>query len=317
MTGRLVGDIGGTWSRLAWQEDCSAPVRRARFANRDFGTLDDLLDTALEVLEVPPAAVRGVVLALPAPVPPGAETVHLTNIDWTVRREALARRFGQARIRLLNDFQAAALGVLDSDLRATLQNGRPATDRVAVVTGPGTGLGLAWVADARTTSLPHATEGGHSGFAPQGELQRELGQWLGERFDHVSWERVVSGPGLEWIHAFLQDWPQPRESAAGIIRRAREGDPGAGESVSLFLACYAHWIGDLALVFRPGGGIHLTGGMTAHLAHWMDAEFTRIINDKGRMGSVVEGIAVHRSLVEEPGLEGALLLACRMEEEEA
>ena len=242
MTGRLVGDIGGTWSRLAWQEDCSAPVRRARFANRDFGTLNDLLDTALEVLEVPPAAVHGVVLALPAPVPPGADTVRLTNIDWTVRGEALARRFGQARIRLLNDFQAAALGVLDSDLRATLQNGRPATDRVAVVT---------------------------------------------------------------------------RESAAGIIRRAREGDPGAGESVSLFLACYAHWIGDLALLFRPGAGIHLTGGMTAHLAHWMDEEFVRIINDKGRMGRVTEDIAVYRSLVEEPGLEGALLLACRMEEEEA
>lgn len=312
----LVADIGGTWSRLAWRNQCSDPPRMVRLSNRDYPSLGALLARGCERLGLEPAAVGQLILALPAPVTPGTECIPLTNIAWTASRSELQTLFPAARIRLVNDFQAAALGVLPPARAEPLQQGHSGPDHAVVVTGPGTGLGLAWIADARQPDLPHATEGGHSGFAPETASQRALAEWLGTKFAFVSWERVVSGPGLAWIHAFLARQQEPKVETPEILRMAEAGDEAAMDSIRLWLSCLAAWVGNLALLFKPGGGIYLTGGMTQHVARWLDADFIDRINQRGVMSDVVRQTPIYRSLVEEPGIQGALALACLPKEDD-
>lgn len=304
----LAGDIGGTWSRLALV-DPDGGKAQARYRNADFADLYQIIARFLRAQGIPGDRIDVMVLALPGPVE--GDRVALTNIDWVVERRTLAEYCPRARILLVNDFQAAAVGALAAPGGRWLNPhaARPEPSGTAVVTGAGTGLGLAWFADPRHEALPHATEGGHSGFAPADAQQIALWQWLHERYGHVSWERILSGPGLADTHAFLSGTAGQPIGADRVQARAAEGDATAREAIELFLRIYGNWAGNLALLFRPGAGIHLCGGVTVHLADWFDNAFLEAYLGQGRMRKVVEEVPLRLVAQADIGLAGAIRLA--------
>src|SRR5207244_3284354 len=89
-------------------------------------------------------------------------------------------------------------GVLTSVAEANFVNGGN-----AALIAAGTGLGEAVLYWDGTRHRVSASEAGHADFAPRDVEQIAILGRLMERFGHVSWERVVSGPGLHNIYAAL------------------------------------------------------------------------------------------------------------------
>jgi glucokinase len=304
----LAADIGGTYSRLAWIDDTRAADEPAQsFRNADFASLEAVIEHGRTLRGGAATPIGHMVLALPGPVQ--RDPIALTNIDWVLQRDALRKRFGLKRLTIVNDFQAAALGALHAapEDRSAL-NDAPAGAGPVVVAGAGTGLGMAWLPAASDDALPHATEGGHVDFAPNDEREAALLAWLAARYGHVSYERVLSGPGLVDLHRFVGA-AEPADAPAAVVARADGGDPVALDAVRLFVAVLAAYAGNLALVFNPLGGIYLCGGVLAHLAGWLvPADFVDRFTAKGRMADIVGRIPVHLVTRHDTGLAGASYL---------
>lgn len=302
----LAADIGATNSRLAWVD--GGAISTANYRNADFTDLYQVIDRFLRDQGASDARIARMALALPGP--PDAECMQLTNIDWQVERSQLLARFDVREVVLLNDFQAAAIGAIHSDAPMVLNpvGARP-RQGTAVVTGAGTGLGLAWCADIAACTLPVATEGGHADLAPVSDEQYHLHRWLAERYGHVSWERVLSGEGLRNMYRFFSATEREAPPAQAISRAAEEGDTMASRVVRCFVSLMGQYAGNLALQFNPRGGVYLCGGVTAHLAPWVEAGFIAPYLDKGRMRAQVQNVPVYLVREQDTGLMGAVRIA--------
>lgn len=301
----LAADIGGTYSRLAWFGDAGREaIDNQVYENARFSSLEAVIDAGLEALGRSGSPIRAMVLAVPGPVQ--RDPVQLTNIEWQLQRSTLRARFSVETLIVVNDFQAAALGALAQPSQAMRPlNEAPVGEGPVVVTGAGTGLGMAWLT-SRDALLPQATEGGHLDLAPNDARQVELYRWLAARHGHVSYERVLSGEGLINLYRWIADDLDTQIDAAVVAQRAGAGDAAAREAVQLFVRVFAGYAGNLALAFNPRGGIYLCGGLTVHLADWFDHEtFGAHYLAKGRMSEVVAQIPVHLVARHDTGLAGA------------
>jgi glucokinase len=315
----IAADIGGTKSWLAWLADTPASAPQLRFervyASAEFASADDLIRRFIRDAGAP-VAPDALLLALPGPV--AAQRVRLTNLDWTLDAAAMQEALGVKRVRFVNDFEAAAAGV------ATLQ----AADLVALnpapgeaggvraITGAGTGLGVAFMlAGADGNYRTFATEGGHADFGPADAVQARLLERLREQYGHVSWERVVSGSALPDLYAFCcaeRGGPPPAVpvDGAALAARAAAGDAAADAALELFTDLYGAWVGNVALLYRPRGGLYVAGGIAVHLqARLASPRFMAAAADKGRMRGVVERTPIHLVTTGRLGLQGAITQA--------
>jgi glucokinase len=305
----IAADIGGTYSRVAWQDDDTSADERLVVENADFETFDAVLRHAYSRFGIDGRPIDCMALALPGPV--HQEPVVLTNIPWQVSRAAIARDFNVGRLVIANDFQAAAMGAVGEPREAlkVLNPGEP-DDGPVVVTGAGTGLGMSWFAGDPRRYWPRATEGGHQDFAPQDTRQAALHARLAERLGHVSYERVLSGDGLLNCYRGCAGVDATAATPAEVLTLARSGAQDATDAIDLFTAVFAAYAGNLALAFNPTGGIYLCGGLTLHMADWFDeARFRARYVDKGRMADVVTRIPVFLVTRHNTGLAGAIRLA--------
>jgi glucokinase len=315
----IAGDIGGTKSGLAWVRSEGTGTQEVRFeqvyASADFATADDLVRQFI-VDARQPAAAESLLLALPGPL--RGQHARLTNLEWTLDTADMQASLGVARVRFINDFQAAAAGVASltaADVVAL--NPQPVEEGGArAITGAGTGLGVAFMlADAggRTRSFP--SEGGHIDFAPANAAQVRLLEHLRARYGHVSWERVVSGSAMNDLYRFCcgelrQPLPVEPLDGAALMDRAETGDAVAAAALDLFIDLYGAWVGNVALLYQPRGGLYVAGGIALHLRSRMRSpRFMAAASDKGRMRGVVEGTPIF--LVTQPrlGLLGAIATA--------
>jgi glucokinase len=302
----LAADIGGTNSRLAWIAD--GDIHTENYRNVDFSDLYQVIERFLRDRGGAGASMERMVLALPGPA--DADRVHLTNIDWEVERVQLEERFAVKEAILINDFQAAAMGALHAPSRQVLNPGTgTAMNAAAVVTGVGTGLGLAWCPDTAACELPYATEGGHADFAPATAEECELHAWLAERHGHVSWERVLSGEGLRNLYRFFSGRRDDAPTAAQIDRLASDGEALALRVMDSFVAALGRYTGNLALQFNPGAGVYLCGGVAMHLGKWITGGIGRHYLDKGRMREQAARIPAYLVDRHDIGLMGAIQIA--------
>jgi glucokinase len=318
----LAGDIGGTNTRLGlYGSDDRAAVERS-FANRDFPTFDAALARFLDDAQRP--AVSSAALAVAGPIFDGR--VAMTNIGWTLDERSLSQALGGARVRLLNDLQAAAYGIvqLPDDEFRTLAAGTPVRRGNVAIIGAGTGLGEALLTWDGDTPVAMATEGGHADFAPSNETEFALLEWLRRSRAHVSWEHVVSGPALLWIYEFFRDTgrveePPPlrasldatKEPAVVITQSAlAEKFPICVRTLELFVRCYGSEAANLALKSNAFGGVYLTGGIAPDVltGRWADA-FMRAFTAKGRYEDFMRRIPVRLVLCEKAPLLGARAVA--------
>ncbi len=304
----LAGDIGGTKS-LFGIFDGARCIAQRRLANADFSSFAEVLAAGLAEWDT--HRIARACLAVAGPIADDGRSAKITNLPWWVDAPALEAQFGLPPITLVNDFAAAAMGAVSSETaqRVTLQEGRALASAPQLVVGAGTGLGMAIVLpqDKRWRILPG--EGGHIAFAPADGEQVLLWQALHAEFGRVTWERVVSGPGLEFIYRFICeiDGQKPILSIESFADAPL--DSSAGRAVALFLRCYGAYAGDMSMAVLPRGGVHLAGGVaTKLLPQLRQGGFVGSFNAKAEHAQIAAQMPIHVCTDPALGLRGAALL---------
>jgi glucokinase len=317
----LAGDIGGTKTVIAlFEESCATlrTVRDATFRSQEHRTLEEILTQFLK--GSPKLHLRAGCFGVAGAVIDGRS--RTTNSPWQLDEEVLARSIG-ARVKLLNDLEAAAYGMLylAQDELYVLNPGQLAGHKgnVAVIAA-GTGLGEAMLFWDGKRHHPLASEGGHADFAPRTDQEVELSRYLRGKFGgHVSYERVLSGPGLYNVYLFLRDsghapepaWladrlktddPSPIITEAGLTG----ADPLCRATLELFSTLYGAEAGNLALKCVATGGVYVGGGIAPKLlAVLQNGSFLRGFTNKGRFSALMESIPVRVALNPRAPLIGA------------
>ena len=249
----LSGDIGGTNTRLGLFDDDLRPAAEKDYPSREHASLEEILR---DFLAETGASVRAVCLGVAGPVRKGK--CRTTNLPWTIDAAAISRDLGLPGITLLNDLEATAHGIpaLGPEDLVVLNPGETGAEGNAALIAAGTGLGEAGLFWDGREHRPFATEGGHASFAPRNEKETALLRHLLAQFDTVSWERVVSGPGLHQIYRFLRD-STAAEEPEWLEKEMREGESGGGDRAHgpvRGLAALRRSPGSLRLPLRRGGG---------------------------------------------------------------
>jgi len=310
----LVGDIGGTNVRLGIarvRPDAISVQGVKVYDARKYVSPDSVIRHYRE------AKPEAIVIGVAGPVVENVAT--LTNLGWTLSAGELSRIF-QIPVYLLNDLQACAYGVLvaPSSSLVTLNDAEPKPGNKAVIAA-GTGLGEAGMFWDGQQHQPWACEGGHCDFAPRSELDVELYFYLKKKFVHVSWERVLSGPGLVNIYYFLkfekkmpgsleldvqtESMDLPAKISAAALANS---SPTAVVALELFCKYYAAEASNLALKTMALGGVYIAGGIAPKILPFLKkpsfiAEFTNV----GRLSQLLKTIPVYVVVDELIGLVGA------------
>ena len=316
----IAGDIGGTKTLLALYvrtETGWVNQHEASFSSRQYPDFQSLLQAFMADLDgVPDTLCLGVA----GPVIEGRSEV--TNLSWTLAENELAEVTGIPRVKLLNDLQAMSLGLLRLPSDRFIELNPEALHRAGnqAVLAAGTGLGesiLHWDGE-RYHAL--ASEGGHTDFAPNDAVESGLLHYLGKRYSHVSYERILSGAGLVNLYEYLKDTdfaPQSlvmKERLAATDDRAREisqagleeGDALSREALRLFARIYGAEAGNLALKCFATGGVMLGGGIAPKILPVLTSgAFMESFCAKGRFADFMRSIPVRVALDSSTGLLGA------------
>jgi glucokinase len=326
----LAGDVGGTKTLLALVDPSGGSVLTSRETSYPSASYPGLAPIVREFLQGVQERVGAACFGVPGPVINGE--CRTPNLPWFLSERDLARDTQLPRVRLINDFAAAAMGVLalPPESFAVLQEGVPEPHGTVAVIGAGTGIGQAFLFWDGKRYRANPTEGGHAGFAPQGELQRELLAYLERSYQPVSVERAVSGPGLLRIYRFLVErgvssWPEVgQEIAQGdpgevIARHAlARNDLACEQALDLFVACYAAETANMALRGMATGGVYVGGGIAPKIAAKLaEGAFLATFQNKGRMNQLMLRIPLRVVLEPRAGLLGAGLEAAHLVSESA
>ena len=291
----LVADIGGTHVRFGIATARGRVGDPSTFRCADYTSLTEAARAYLEEADGP--SPRRAAFAVAAPVQ--GDRVRMTNHVWSFSIETVRRELALERLEVLNDFAALALALPalgDEDL-TEIKAGDPARDAPLAVLGPGTGLGVAALVPAGGSWTALTTEGGHRDLAAQTEREWRIVRHLQERFEHVSVERVLSGPGLvnlyEAVSRLAGEEPQSLTPAA-IVAGAREAAPPAClEATSLFSGWLGAVASDLALTLGAFGGVYLGGGVLPKMGDVFDIDrFRGRFLAKGRFREYLRPIPV-------------------------
>jgi glucokinase len=315
----LAGDIGGTNTRLALFEgtpDQLKPFEIEVFPSPQFSGPAEIVRTYLAKHN---QTVRAAAFGLPGAVVDGR--VQTTNLPWIVDSRHLAEELRLDRVDLINDLFANAHGIAslqESDF-AVLNPGTPSPTGNGALISAGTGLGEAGLLADAGGFRPFPSEGGHTDFAPVNELQIELLRYLLGRFEHVSYERVLSGPGLHNIYKFLRDVKRAEEPS-WLADQLAHGDPSAAlaksaladtaaiavQALDIFVSIYGAEAGNLALKVVATGGAFVGGGIAPKiLPKLTDGTFLRAFCAKGRFRELLSHVPLRVITNDKTALFGA------------
>ena len=319
----LAGDIGGTNARLALFDGEPAnpiPLVVERFPSAEQSGLLEIVRLFRKDHAEP---INAACFAVAGPVRSGK--ANLPNLPWdTIDADQLAAELG-VPVRLANDLEANAHGtstLAPEDFFALNQGAMNASGNRVLISA-GTGLGQAGLLADDGTYKPWACEGGHCDFAPRNEIEIALLQYLLKEFDHVSVERVLSGPGLHNIYRFLRDTGR-YEEPKWLAEKMSAGDPSAivsefamkdespicWQALDLFVTIYGAEAGNLALKGMATGGVYLGGGIAPKiLTKLQSPQFLRAFTAKGRSSALLEAMPIHVIMNDSTALRGAGRLA--------
>ena len=322
----LAGDIGGTKTHMALFSVQGVKLQfelKKTFPSKQYRGLEPVVE---EFLAGQKGSISRACFGIAGPVVGGQ--VKTPNLPWVVDSAKIAQRFKLDSVALLNDLEAGAYGIftLESQELFTLNEGVSGQRGNKVLIAAGTGLGEATLYDDGRDHHPSASEGGHGDFAPTDETQIDLLRHLIKKFRHVSYERVVSGPGLANVYGFFRDsgrleepdWLREKISAAEDMSAviSHEGLAGSSdicaEALSLFVSVYGAEAGNLALRGKATGGVYIGGGIAPKiLAKLEDGTFMRAFLDKGRYREFLSAVPVRVILNDQAALQGAAFYAAK------
>jgi glucokinase len=331
----LAGDIGGTNARLAfYRQDNNddshfVAVHEQTFASREFRGLDEIVLKFVSETGVRPGIAS---FGIAGPVRNGR--VETSNLPWVIESSRLAGELHLDAVNLINDLEATAWGIQCLEPEDTVAlNPTPSSQQSSAgnqaVVAAGTGLGeagLIWDEDEQRHQI-FACEGGHCDFAPRNELEIELLRYLLTRFGHVSYERILSGPGLVNVYLFLKDTHRGNEKEPQWLRdEIAAGDPSAAisraavsakaplaeQALDLWISIYGAEAGNMALKVLSSGGVFLGGGIAPKILPKLAGPlFMQAFLSKGRLQPVLEDMPVRVITNEKTGLLGAACYGAR------
>jgi glucokinase len=343
----LAGDIGGTKTNLAlyeWTAERTEPIRLESFHSRDYTSLEDILQEFLEP-PTPPTALDGAATAesgsahetkqfterklaaacfgIAGPVIDNHS--QTTNLPWVVDGANIAKQFNIPRVQLLNDLESTAYGILllRPDEIEMLNPGVPPKKRQALaLIAAGTGLGEAILFWDGKSYRPMPSEGGHADFAPNNDNEIELLRYLRSQYLHVSYERLLSGPGLHAIYEYLRD--TKKNEPTWLAEKVKAGNPAAEiaeaglkgqadiakQALDLFASIYGAEAGNLALKALALDGVYIGGGIAPKLIQKLrDATFMKAFTNKGRYKRLMANMPVKVVMNQQTALLGAASVA--------
>ena len=322
----LVGDVGGTKTLLGLCHMTSGENRILAtqiFESKAYGGLEEIITEFLLERKHPIAAAC---FGVAGPVVRGA--VITTNLAWKMSELSLANHLNIKKIALINDLVANAygIGIMQKADFISLNQGKK-TDGNAALLSAGTGLGESILFWDGTRHIPTPSEGGHVDFGPKNSMERELLTYLSKRFDHVSYERLLSGSGLVNIYHFLKDSAKFGTEPAWLAGRMEKDDPAAvitemarlkksrlcDTTLDVFVSIYGSAAGNLALQVMATAGMFLGGGIAPKIIWKLrDGTFMKAFADKGRLSHIVNRIPVKVIMNDRAALFGAAAYALQM-----
>jgi glucokinase len=314
----LAGDVGGTNTRLAFFEGTPDHLEAAVieiFPSRNHKGPEEIarLFVTKHKHEISAAC-----FGIAGPV--RDKRVVATNLPWVVDADRIAAEIG-LDVALINDLEANAHGIAmlqESDF-VVLNQGKAVSGGNRALISAGTGLGEAGLLPDTNGYRPFPSEGGHVEFAPRNELEIELLRYLLGRFEHVSYERVLSGPGLFNIYQFLRDTGRGEEPA-WLTEALTQGDHSAAvaksglagtsaicvQALDLFVSIYGAEAGNLALKVVALGGTFVGGGIAPKiLLKLAGPAFMEAFTAKGRISPLLRDIPVRVITNDKAALLGA------------
>ena len=310
---RLLGDIGGTNARFAWQGSRGAPLT-------DVDTLPaaghaTLLHAMQHYLAQHPGRPAPQQCAIGIANPIVGDRVQMTNHSWAFSISEMQRELGLQRFLVINDFTALALSLpslTPADLRA-VGGGQAVPNAPMGLLGPGTGLGVSGLLPAvgGRSAIPINGEGGHVTLAPVNELEEKVVRFLRRQFGHPSAERALSGSGLVNLYNALceVEGVAARPLTPAELTAQSETDPQCRGAVDLFFSLLGNVAGNLALSLGARGGMYIGGGIVPRLGKRIDTSlFRQRFEDKGRFRDYLAGIPI---LVVDARMSPALIGAAR------
>ncbi len=355
----LAGDIGGTKTNLAlyeWTTGRSEPLHADSFHSADYTGLEEMIEEFLGTIpsktvphddlievsddedehpaevpdqpELPPEPVKLTAACFGVAGPVIDNRCRTTNLPWVIDGALLAQRFDIAHVRLLNDLEATAYGLLllRPDEVVVLNAGAPPKKKQALaLIAAGTGLGECILFWDGTRYRPMPSEGGHTDFAPNSDSEIELLRHLRGSYLHVSYERIVSGPGLHAVYEYIRD--TKKNEPTWLAEKIKVGDPAAeiaqaglngqteiaSQALDLFVSIYGAEAGNLALKALALDGVYVAGGIAPKLLKKLqDGSFMRGFTNKGRYKRLMNQIPVKVVTNDRTALLGAASVAAQL-----
>jgi glucokinase len=346
----LAGDIGGTKTNLAlydWTTERAEPIRLESFHSADYQSLEEILveflsppkpPTPLDKLKAEhsgdaeqpheaqpsePVPLAAACFGVAGPVIDNHS--HTTNLPWVVDGQVIAKQFDIPRVQLLNDLEATAYGILllrPDEVEVLNPGTQPRKKQALALIAAGTGLGEAILFWDGKSYRPLASEGGHCDFAPNNDNEIDLLRYLRSQYLHVSYERVLSGPGLHAIYEYLRD--TKKNEPTWLAEKIKAGNPAAEiaeaglkgqaeiakQALDLFASIYGAEAGNLALKALSLDGVYVAGGIAPKLITKLkDGTFMKAFTNKGRYRRLMSGIPVKVVMNQHTALLGAASVA--------
>lgn len=282
----LLADLGGTHMRFAaLEKDVLGPL--SVFYCTEYA---DVIAVITAYLKTQTLQFTHAIFAIAAPVL--GDEACMTNLPWVLNRTHIKKILGFEEVTFINDFYALAhaLPLLTEEDLVQIGGGVSKCREPKVVLGPGTGLGVSAVFFRETTWHVTPSEGGHIDFAPQTPLEWKFLKYLIARYNHVSIERILSGPGLVDFYTFYVGM---QLTAAEIIERALQGHMPETEVLNHFCSILGAAAGNFALIFNAQGGVYLGGGIMPRIVNFLkNSPFRKHFEAKGRFRTMLSQIPI-------------------------
>ncbi len=318
----LAGDIGGTKSNLGYftlKDNHLAPLKIKTFKSNEYSNVGSLVNEFIEGEKLKP---ESACFGIACPIIEGK--CSTPNLPWKIDQKELSSDIGLSKVFLINDLVATGYGVsvLPPESFHVLNPGKSQVGNAALIAA-GTGLGEAILFWNGKQWHPSPSEGGHTDFAPTNDLELEMYQYLRKKYDHVSYERVLSGSGLYNIYEYLKETGHVKEQdyiarelqkndPAVVISRSalQESCPLCIKALDLFISIYGAESGNLALKAMSTGGVYLGGGIAPKILQVLKrTPFMQGFLNKGRMYNLLSDIKVQVIIEQKAALYGAAYYA--------
>jgi len=315
----LAGDVGGTKSRLAFFETSEKgqeiKVEKV-YQSKNYSNFSEIIQDFISTHHL---IVKKACFGVAGPVE--FNCCRATNLPWVIDGNALSKEFKIPSLFLINDLLANAHGLscLAPEEFFILNEGKPHEKGNAALISAGTGLGEAGIFWNGNQHHPFACEGGHVDFAARNELEVELWRYLAKKFEHISYERILSGSGLYLLYQFLIDMKLEKENPAtkeellskdpGKVvseKAIKKEDKACERALEWFVSLYGAEAGNLALKFLALSGVYVGGGIAPKILPALKTKtFFQAFISKGRFSSLLESISIKVILNEKTALLGA------------